>query len=358
MTRSRIRLAVAAALVAAGLVACSSTPAVNQRNQVLRATEVLSDQDFAVPVDGGLTTLLPVYASAKLVETQAGIKRAVIAIQTPARDAVGVFDAFKTAMGAAVAQGGDAILLVPQFLTQQDIDRHQLGPEFARWTVDNWQVGGGTRPVSLRDAGVPVSSFAVLDALLLYLADRQQYPDLEEIQLVGFGASARLIQLHAAVGKGVAAPRAANIRVRYVALSPESHLYFDDRRAPRADAPFAPVERERCAGYQLWPYGTVLAPSYAASQLPRDMAAQYAASDMLLLRAEREIDGTDRGCEALVQGRTRVERLDNHLRHLAANIGGAPANVRSGIARGADGSLRGMLGSACVREVLSGAAGC
>jgi len=60
----------------------------------------------------------------------------------------------------------------------------------------------------------------------------------------------------------------------------------------------------------------------------------------------------------MAQGRNRVERLGTYLRHLAAYIGGAPAGVRSGIARGADGSLRGMLTSSCVREVLSGEAGC
>jgi len=323
MKSSCMRAMLVAATLAV-LAACSSAPTVSQRNQVLRATEVLSDQDFAVPVDGGLTTLLPVYASLKLVEAHPGIKRATIAIQTPTRDAFAVYDALKTSLGPRLAEGGDGALLVPQFLSQQDIDRHQLGPDFARWTVDNWMVGGSTRPGTLRDAGVPVSSFSVLDALLLYLADRQQYPDLEEIQLVGYGASARLIQLYAAVARGLAAPRAAGIRVRYVVLSPESHLYFDDRRAARADAQFAPVERERCAGYQLWPYGTVLAPAYAAGQIARDMAAQYAGADMLLLRAEREIEGTDRSCEAMAQGRNRVERLATHLRYLAAYIGGAP----------------------------------
>ena len=357
MKSSRMRSMLAATALAV-LAACSSAPTVSQRNQVLRATEVLSDQDFAVPVDGGLATLLPVYANVKLVDAHPGIKRATIAIQTPTRDAFAVYDALKTSLGAPLAAGGDAALLVPQFLSQQDIDRHQLGPDFARWTVDNWMVGGSTRPVTLRDAAAPVSSFVVLDALLLYLADRQQYPDLEEIQLVGHGASARLVQLYAAVAKGLSAPRAAGIRVRFVVLSPESHLYFDDGRAPRADAPFAPVERERCAGYQLWPYGTVLAPAYAAGRLARDLAAEYAASDMLLLRAERESEGSDRSCEAMVQGRNRVERIDAHLRHLAAYVGGAPSGVRSGIVRGADGRLRGMLASSCVREVLSGATGC
>jgi hypothetical protein len=349
------------ALVCLGLAvaACSSgPPPVSARLQVLRATEVLSEQDFAIPVDGGLTTLMPVYANVKLVDTQPGIKRAVIAIQTATRDAFGVFDAAKTALGAAAAEGGETALLVPQFLSQADIDRHQLGADFARWTVDGWMTGVGTRPVSLRDAGVPVSSFAALDALLLYLSDRGQYPELGEIVLVGHGASGRLVQLYAVVAKGLAAPRASGIRVRHVVASPETFLYFDDRRAARLDQPFATFERERCQSYQQWPYGTVLAPAYASGQLARDLAAQYAAADMLFVRAERDSEGADRGCEAQAQGRTRAERLDNHLRYMAQFVGGAPSGLRSTVARGADASLLGMFGSQCLREILAGAPGC
>jgi ATP-dependent RNA/DNA helicase IGHMBP2 len=47
-------------------------------------------------------------------------------------------------------------------LSQADIDRHQLGADFARWTVDGWITGVGTRPVSLRDAGVPASAIGVV----------------------------------------------------------------------------------------------------------------------------------------------------------------------------------------------------
>jgi len=345
--------------LALAIAACSSgPPPIQARLQVLRATEVLSDQDFAVPVDGGLTTLLPVYANVKLVDTHPGIKRATIAIQTPARDAFAVFDTLKTALGAAAAEGGDTALLVPQFLSQQDIDRHQLGPDFARWTVDGWMAGVGTRTVSLRDAGVPVSSFAALDALLLYLSDRAQFPDLVEIALVGHSTSGRLVQLYAATAKGLGAPRASGIRVRHVVASPESHLYFDDRRFARPDQPLLPFERERCQSYQQWPYGTVLAPAYAAGQLGRDLAAQYAAADMLLVRAERDGEPADRGCEAMAQGRTRAERIDNHLRYMAQFLGSAPAGVRASVARGADASLRGMFASQCLREILAGAPGC
>ena len=345
--------------LALAIAACSSAPPpVQPRLQALRATEVLSDQDFAVPVDGGLTTLLPVYSNVKLVESHPGIDRAVIAIQTQTRDAFAVFDTLKTALGAPAAEGGTTALLVPQFLSQQDIDRHQLGPDFARWTVDGWMTGVGTRTVSLRDAGVPVSSFAALDALLLYLSDRAQYPDLAEIVLVGHSTSGRLVQLYAATAKGLAAPRASGIRVRHVVASPESHLYFDERRFARPDQPLLPFERERCQSYQQWPYGTVLAPAYASGQLGRDLAQHYAGADMLLVRAERDGEPADRGCEAMAQGRTRAERLDNHLRYIAQFLGSAPAGVRGVVARGADSSLRGMFASQCLREILAGAEGC
>jgi hypothetical protein len=344
--------------LAALLGACGGETPRDVRVQQLHAVAALSDQDFAVPLDGGTAALMPVYANVKLVDPHPGVKRIVIAIQPPTRDAFALFEAAKAAASPAAATDGDTVVAVPQFLAQQDIDRHQLGPDFARWTLDGWLTGGATRPVSPRDAGVGVSSFAALDALLLFFSDRGTFPDATEILLVGHGPSARLVQLYAATAKGLAAPRAAGIRVRHIALSPDSYLYFDDKRPVRGEATFAQFEREKCSGFQQWPYGPILAPAYISGRIARELASQYAAADTLLVLGERDGEGADRSCEALAQGRNRIERADNHLRYVAQYIGGAPSSLRRTVARGADGTPESMYRSACVRSLLTGAEGC
>ncbi len=340
-------LAVAAALLAA----CGSDePLRGPAPALLRAIERMSDQDFAVPLDGGTSALLPVFSDKKLVDAHAGVKRAVIGIQDPARNAGIVFDALKAAAG----EGEATMILVPQFLAAQDAEKHGLGPEFVRWTIEGWREGGNSRPANLRDTGQLVSSFTVLDALILYLSDRSAFPDLAEIVFVGYGQSARTVQLYAATAKGLGAAVAAGVRTRFVVANADTFVYFDDRRPGRGDTPFAPMEREQCPGFNLWPYGLGVPAVYAFGLNGPDLARQYAALDVVYLVDERDSDSVDRGCEARAQGRNRLDRAQTYVKYLAVATGGEPAGHRVVATRGAGAGIAGLLSGACGRSVIAG----
>ncbi len=333
------------------LAACGSdAPIRGPSAQVLRAIERVSDQDFAVPVEGGLTALLPVFADRKLVDPHAGVKRAVIGIQDAARNAGAVFDALKTAVG----EGSGSMVLVPQFLAAQDTEKHGLGPDFARWTIEGWRDGGNSRPATLRDTGALVSSFAVLDALLLYLSDRTVFPDLAEIVLTGYGQSARTVQLYAATGKGLDVPAASGVKLRFVVASADTFLYFDDKRPGRGEDGFATFEREQCVGFNQWPYGAALPAVYAFGRTGQQLAGTYVGREVVYLVGDKDTDTTDRGCEARAQGRNRLDRAEHYLKHLALVAGAPPAGQRLVVAKGAGGSIGALLGSACGKAALTG----
>jgi hypothetical protein len=321
---------------------------------VLRAVDRISDQDFAVPLEGGQAALLPVFSDRKLVDPHPGVKRVVIGMQDANRDAAGAFETLKRVAG----EGGETMVVVPQFLAAQDTEKHGLGTDFARWTIEGWREGGNSRPSSPRDAGALVSSFGVFDALLLFLADRAGFPDLEEIVVAGNGPVARTVQLYAATGKGFGPVDAAGIRLRFVVAGADTFLYFDDRRPGRGPDGFETVPREQCAGYNQWPYGTVLPAVYAFGREGRDLAAAYAARDVTYLFNARESAALDRGCEARAQGGDRIERAQLYLRHLALMTGAPPASHRLAIARDAGAGAAGLFGSACGRAVLLGEGGC
>lgn len=333
------------------LAACGSdAPVRGPSPQVLRAIDRVSDQDFAVPVEGGQTALLPVFADKKLVDPHAGVKRAVIGIQDATRNAGAVFDALK----AAVGEGPDTMVIVPQFLAAQDAEKHGLGPDFARWTIEGWRDGGNSRPATLRDSGALVSSFAVLDALLLYLSDRAVFPDLAEIVLTGYGQSARTAQLYAVTGKGLEEPGRAGMRLRFVVASADTFIYFDDKRPGRGDDGFVAFEREQCVGFNQWPYGAALPAVYAFGRTGQQLASSYVAREVVYLVGDRDTDPTDRGCEARAQGRNRLDRAEHYLKHLALVAGSPPAGQRVVVAKGAGGSIGALLGSACGKAVLAG----
>ncbi len=348
----RRRIAALLTGLACLLAACGSDqPVRGFSTQMLRAVDRMSDQDFAVPVDGGQVALLPVFSEKKLTEAHPGVKRAVIGIQDPLRNAGIVFEALKHAVG----EGAESMIVVPQFLAAQDVERHGLGPDFARWTIEGWRDGGNSRPSGLRDTGALVSSFGVLDAMLLYLADRAVFPDLTEIVVAGYGFSGRMVQLYAATGKGFGAPAAAGINLRFVVAASDTYVYFDEQRpGGRGETGFAPFERETCQGFNQWPYGAVLPVVYAYGQSGLQMARIYAGLDVTYLIGDRDNDPVDRSCEARAQGRSRSERAEMYLKHVALVAGTPPARQRVLIAHGAEASAAGLFASPCGRAVLTG----
>ena len=70
----------------------------------------------------------------------------------------------------------------------------QARSPFARW--DDWSVGGDA-------VGTKLSSLNVLDAVIRRLNDRNRFPNLTRVVIVGKGAGGRLARLYAAVGRGV-----------------------------------------------------------------------------------------------------------------------------------------------------------
>jgi hypothetical protein len=349
----KIRLAVFAGLA---LAACGSDPVLRgPTSQQLRAIERLSDQDFAVPLEGGQTLLMPVFADKKLVDPHPGIEHVTIGIQDPARNAGLEFDRLMRVVG----EGPSTMVLVPQFLAAQDADRHRLGPDFARWTLDGWKEGGNSRPATLADDGALASSFQAIDALLLFVADRQSFPDLKRVSIVGYGQSARFVQLYAATARGLEVPQGAGIAVRFVVAAADSFLYFDEERPSRShESGFGEFARAQCNGFNYWPYGFVLPAPYAAGTLPREFARAYAGRDVVYLIGDRDSEIGDRGCEARAQGRDRRERLDHYMRHVARAAGAAPAAHLRFNAPGVGADPIALLSSPCGRAAIKGEPRC
>ena len=95
-----------------------------------------------------------------LVETVAEISRAVLVLHGRLRDADVYFRSARTAQAAAGDAGKAAIMIVPQFLADIDIDAYHLPPDTLRWTLEGWE--GGDPAVGPTSA----SSFDALDAIL------------------------------------------------------------------------------------------------------------------------------------------------------------------------------------------------
>ncbi|MFJ4344335.1 alpha/beta fold hydrolase [Pseudomonas sp. NPDC089401] len=239
------------------------------------------------------------------------VQRAVVLLHGVRRNAEDYFDSGKQLLEHAGLSASDTLLLTPHFLTPRD---RRSGDDMPLWAKDKWMQG-----TESQDGRVGIAGFTVLDDLLAYLGDRQHFPQLEEIVLIGHSAGGQLMQRYALLGEGDKG--LSGIRVRYVISSPSSYLYIDDNRLQ--DGAFKPVVAGRCPGYNQYRYGLEQAPDYFVRQGldAQQLFRRYATRDVTYmvgaLDNNPESRVMDRSCGAALQGVTRVARQLNYLRYEA-----------------------------------------
>ena len=157
-----------------------------------------------------------------------------------------------------------------------DLSRHGL-PD------DDWRGGGDA-------AGVKLSSFEVVDAILLALGDKQRYPALKRVLVTGFSAGGQFVGRYVAVGKGFVRE---GVEVRYAAMAPSTELRLDDD--------------------VTWHYGLKGRPRYSA-QLTREQILKNLSSRRVWRACgTKDVLGKslDVCPEAMMQGENRYVRFRN-----------------------------------------------
>lgn len=232
-------------------------------------------------------------------------RRAVIIVHGVRRNAEDYYHSGEALLHNAGLDRASTLLLAPNFLTASD--------PLARASMPLWPKGLWMHGSESTDGQRGIAAFSVLDDLLAYLADRQRYPQLKEIVLIGHSAGAQLMQRYAVLGEA----RAQGIRVRYVVSSPSSYLYLD-RNRPQGDG-F--TEQGLCPGYDRYRYGLEQPPAYLTRQGldARQLFQRYAGRDVTYMVGAQDTHSDskvmDHSCGAEAQGRNRVERQLGYLRY-------------------------------------------
>lgn len=259
------------------------------------------------------------FANADL-DTVINAERAVVLVHGIRRNADEYFQSGLHLLKQAGLTPTDTLLLAPNFLTESD--RHTAA-DMPLWPRDEWMQGtpsGGDRP--------GIAAFAVLDDLLAYLGDRERFPRMREIIMIGHSAGGQLMQRYTLTGRADQALATRGIAVRYVVSSPSSYLYLDDSRWQAAA--FEPPADRSCPNYNRYRYGLEGSPVYLTEQSlsPKQLLRRYATRDVTYMVGELDKNPQDRvmdrDCGAMLQGRTRVERQLTYMqyeRFLAAKWG-------------------------------------
>ena len=304
---SRIVGTVMAALWLAFATAAASAGSVPGSRPVSEIAPLRVD---VAPVGAPGSGQLPLYANIDWNAAQPRATRVVLVMHGVDRNAANYFATAREAL-AAGADAGQTALLVPQFLTEVDVQAHGLGDDVLRWHGGAWE--GGQPALS----PVPVSSFSAIDAILARLADPAAFPALREVVIAGHSGGGQIVQRYAVVGNGAAALEARGIRVRYVVANPSSYLWFSAAR-PVAVA-------GACPKADRWKYGFEGdVPAYV-TQAAAALERRYVQRDVTYLLGGADTDpqhpALDVTCAGEAQGPYRYVRGLNYVAMLRARDG-------------------------------------
>jgi hypothetical protein len=318
-----------------------------------RPVKVVADARMLL-TPGGVRAEEPLFLSRDWTGPLPGVKQALVIVHGVGRDA----DAYyATGLGAVAAAGGtakDTIVIAPQFLNARDVAAHHLPAATLRWVDNSWMAGENAL------APAPLSSYAVLDAIIARLADRARFPDLQDVVIAGHSGGGQMVQRYAVLGHAAAAPP-SGLQLRFVVANPSSYLWFTDDR-PDGQGGFAPFPAASCPGFDHWKYGLVGLPPYARGVVAGQLAHAYAARSVTYLLGTADTDpnqpALDRSCMGEAQGPTRLARGLAYFRYLRANEPAAMAHQSLYLVPGVGHSAGKMFLSACGLSALFGVPGC
>jgi hypothetical protein len=229
----------------------------------------------------------------------------------------------------AASQAGisDALVVAPQFLVAGDLTSTALQSSVLYWTSSGWKQGDKSS-TSTYSRPWSTSSFAAMDGLLSAIGNRQTFPNLREIVVVGHSAGGQLVDRYMA-STGVEAPIAtAGIRLRFIVANPSSYLYFSPDRLHPATGAFSALtttERQACSSYDTYKYGLSGLNAYTGAVGAATLTSRYGARTATYLLGALDVDpaddSLDTGCEAEWQGSQRLERGLTHFQYLATTFG-------------------------------------
>jgi pimeloyl-ACP methyl ester carboxylesterase len=260
---------------------------------------------------------MPYCQNLAIGDPQPQVTRAVIVQHGKGRSVQSYFDSMRSAAGTSGATT-KTIIIAPYFQKGSNAPSSQL-----RWGEWKW----GERSSS--GFGLARrSSFEVYDEFVAMLANKSNFPNLEEIVIAGHSAGGQFAQRYAAFSK--AALTVQGPKLRYVVANPSSYVYMNGKRW--INGKFRGLREDQrllCRGWDDYGYGLDKRKRYVAGRSQSQVRKDYSGRRVTYLLGEddnkRDSD-LDKTCEADYQGRNRLRRGKIFMKFMDKYH---PANVHS-----------------------------
>jgi len=277
---------------------------------------------------------LPYASNLPLEQSSKDITRVLVSIHSSGFDALQYLDNAEAAASKVRGATKETLIVAPQFFEKKAIPG-RIPDDMLFWTVSPFR--GSSRGAEGPNATtVSISAYEVLDDWLRDLADREKFPQLKDIVLVGHSGGGQMVQRYAVVGKFEPPD---GIQARYVVSAPSAYAYPTGVRAvPGRKLRFATPDKRKisaCDNYNNWGYGLEKPYGYFKGVDPDTIRERYASRHLYYICGAKDADPKDaaisKNCGAMMQGRHRRERMQVFFAYLVHTYGDA-IKRRHGIA--------------------------
>lgn len=255
---------------------------------------------------------IPVWRSHPLKRRNPRIVRLVVVIHGTMRNADAYFS-FAIAAAHKAKALASSLIVAPRFEIAADNGRKKNRLYWRRNA--HWKIGN----LSARDREPRMSSFTVLDRILLRIVGSGRFPHLRRIVVTGHSAGGQFVQRYAVGSQTPSRLERDGLRIRFVPANPGSYVYLSPHR-PVQGAPnrFAVPNQPSCADYDHYKYGLKRRNQYMGRLTAEDLRTQYARRDVVYFVGARDRRAMqfDRSCRGMLQGKSRIARGEAYARYI------------------------------------------
>ena len=266
---------------------------------------------------------LPYYASHDIEEKNDDIERLVIVVHGTNRNADDYYNNMRGAMLQRPDIKDQTLIIAPQFITEIEVDDHNLGRDYPYWSSDGWKVGSNSRNESSNPRDIRIPSYEVLDSLIMRVVSN--FSNLQTFIFTGHSAGGQLTNRYTA-----SSPifellcQEHNISSKSIIANPGSYVYMTDRRRVEGSMDQFEVPTG-CSEYNEYSYGLEDLYTYHSRSGASQLKEWYGSREVIYLLGESDNNPNastlPSSCRAQLQGDHRLERGLIYYNHILETFG-------------------------------------